>query len=87
MRESVLSNCYLAKQGCFGRFSGVSTVAEIEIAVRDLPDEEFEQVALTVLERLRKTGGLPPLRKFTEKQIRAWIEEDEKDMAAFVAGQ
>ncbi|MFA6176667.1 MAG: hypothetical protein WC765_08835 [Phycisphaerae bacterium] len=65
----------------------MSTVAEIEVAVRDLPDEEFEQVALTVLERLRKTGVLPPLRKFTEKQIRAWIEEDEKDMAAFVAGQ
>jgi hypothetical protein len=65
----------------------MSTVAEIEVAVRDLPDEEFEQVALTVLARLRKTGVPPLLRKFSEKQVRDWIAEDEKDMAAFLAGQ
>lgn len=65
----------------------MSTVAEIEVAVRELPDLEFEQLALTVLERLRKTGNPPSLRKFSEKQIRAWIEEDENDMAAFLAGQ
>lgn len=65
----------------------VSTVAEIEDAVKKLPDKEFEQVAFAVLQRLRKTGSLPPLRKFSEEQIQGWIKEDEKDMAAFKAGQ
>lgn len=65
----------------------MSTVAEIEAAMKKLPDREFEQVAFAVLQRLRKTGSLPPLRKFSEERIQGWIKEDEKDMAAFKAGR
>lgn len=65
----------------------MSTVEEVEAALREMPNDEFEQVARIVFERLRRTGVFPPLRKFTEKQIREWIEEDEKDMAAFIAGK
>ncbi len=66
---------------------GMTTVEEIEVALRDLPAEDFEQVALAVFERLRAQGERPPFRKFTEKQVQAWIDQDEKDMAAFVAGR
>ena len=65
----------------------MSTVAEIEDALSKLPESEFEEVAFVVLERLRKTSHLPPLRTFSESQIRGWIEEDERDMAAIRAGQ
>ena len=65
----------------------MSTVAEIEAAVKNLPDAEFEQVAFTVLERLRKTGGMPLVRRLTQEQVRGWIAENETDMAAFRAGQ
>lgn len=61
----------------------MSTVAEIEAAVKKLPEKELEQVVFTVMERLRKLGNLPPLRKFNPEQVLSWIREDEKDMAAF----
>ena len=65
----------------------MSTVAEIENALNKLPENEFEEVAFVVLERLRKSGHLPPFRQFTEEQVRGWIAEDEADMTAFRAGR
>ncbi len=43
-------------------FPPMSAVAEIEDALNKLPENEFEEVAFIVLERLRKTGHLPPVR-------------------------
>ncbi len=71
----------------FFNFPDMSTVAEIEEALNNLPETEFEEVAFVVLERLRKANHRPPFRTFSESQIRGWIEEDERDMVAIRAGQ
>jgi hypothetical protein len=60
---------------------------EIESAVSRLPDDEFEQIALSVFTRLRSTGRLPQPRNFTAQRVQSWIDQDEADMANFLAGQ
>jgi hypothetical protein len=58
----------------------MTRLAEIESAIDALPPAEKEQLLLFLAARLRAQGGrLPPARKFTPEQIKAWIEEDEAE--------
>ena len=61
----------------------MSNVAEIEDALNKLPENQFAEIAFVVLERLRKSGHLPPFRQFHEEQVWGWMAEDEADMRFF----
>lgn len=53
---------------------------EIEDAAQRLRPEEKRRLFLWLAEQLRADGqGLPSPRSFSVEQMRAWIEEDEKD--------
>jgi hypothetical protein len=59
----------------------MSTLAEIEAAVDQLPPEEKQELLLFLAVRLREERGpLPEPRKFTTEEMAAWIAEDEADM-------
>jgi hypothetical protein len=66
----------------------MSTLSEIEAAVDALPLGEKQELLLFVAARLREQGGqLPVPRKFSRKQLEAWIAEDEADMRRFNDGK
>ena len=59
----------------------MSTLVEIEAAVRGLPPNERQQLLLLVAQSLRDDGApLPEPRKFTSAQMAEWMDEDEQDM-------
>lgn len=61
--------------------SDMSTLTEIESAVDALPAADKQELLLFLAARLRAEGGqLPAPRKFSSKQINAWIAEDEAEM-------
>lgn len=65
-------------------FARMSTLAEIESAVESLPAVEKQELLLFLAARLRAEGGeLPPPRRFTHEEMKAWIKEDEADMERF----
>ena len=61
----------------------MSTVQEIEQAVKVLPEADLEQVLLAVLRRAREKGIQLEPRRFSDEQIAAWVADDEQGMAAF----
>jgi hypothetical protein len=66
----------------------VSKLEEIEAAAEALPPEEKQQLLLFLATRLRAQGlKLPDPRKFSAEQMKAWIAEDEADMARFQRGK
>jgi len=59
----------------------VSTLAEIEVAVDQLPLEEKQELLLFLATQLRaERCSLPEPRKFSKEEMEAWIAEDEADM-------
>jgi hypothetical protein len=59
----------------------VSTLAEIEAAVDQLPPEEKQELLLFLATRLRRErAALPQPQKFSKEEMEAWIAEDEADM-------
>lgn len=59
----------------------MSTLTEIEAAVEALPIAEKQELMLFLAARLRaQSGPLPPPRKFTAEQVKAWVDEDEAAM-------
>jgi hypothetical protein len=59
----------------------MSTLQEIESAVRKLSPAEKQQLLMSVAESLRAEGrSLPEPRRFSASQMQAWLDEDEQDM-------
>jgi hypothetical protein len=62
----------------------MTTLLEIEAAVRQLSRDERQRLLRILAESLCEPGQtLPPPRKFTREEIQAWIDEDEADMKRF----
>jgi len=66
----------------------MNKLSEIEAVVDALPVAEKQELLLFLAARLRaQAGDLPPPRKFSGEQLRAWIAEDEADMQRFRDGE
>ena len=62
----------------------MSTLSEIESAVKALPAREKAELLLFVARQLRAEGApLPEPRLFTPEQLQMWMDEDEEDMRKF----
>lgn len=70
---------------CISHILAMSTVQEIEQAVKALPEPDFEQVLIAVLRRARELGSFSEPRRFSDEQIAAWVDDDERGMEAFRA--
>ena len=65
----------------------MKTLAEIERAVEELPSGEKTELLLFVAQRLREEKApLPEPRRFSDEQLRAWMDEDEEAMRRFRSG-
>ena len=69
----------------FGDASIMSTMKEIENAVKALPEQDFGRVLMSVLSRARELGSLPKPRYFSDEQSTAWTVDDDRSMEAFRA--
>ena len=59
----------------------MKTLAEIELAVEELPTGQKTELLLFVAQRLREEQALlPEPRDFSDDQLRAWMDEDEEAM-------
>lgn len=66
----------------------MSTLAEIEAAVRQLPPDEQRELLLFLARCLRQAGAeLPEPRLFSEEELQAWMDEDEEELRRLRAGQ
>lgn len=58
----------------------MSSLPEIESAIRQLSLEERQRLLLSLAQMLRaETGSLPPPRQFTVEQMKQWMDEDEEE--------
>ena len=65
----------------------MNTLSEIEAVVDTLPVADKQELLLFLAARLREQAGeLPPPRKFSEEQLRAWVAHDEAEMQRFLGG-
>jgi len=72
------SRCSLGSMGNF---------REIESAARRLSAEERRRLLLSLAASLREEARpLPAPRSFTSAEMQSWIEEDERDLAAYRSG-
>jgi hypothetical protein len=59
----------------------MSTLAEIEAAADELPDEQKQELLLYLAARLRSPGlRIPEPRKYSKEQLATWLAQDEEDM-------
>ena len=59
----------------------MTTLAEIEDAIGELPaDQRWELFGTLKARLLGENGPMPEPRDFPPAQVRAWIEEDEADL-------
>jgi hypothetical protein len=59
----------------------MSTLVEIEAAVRGLNPSDKQRLLVLIAQSLRSEGrDLPPPRQFTEDEMRRWMDEDEADL-------
>ena len=66
----------------------MSTLAEIEAAVTDLPAEQKQELLLFLARQLRaESDDLPPPRELSREQIEQWIADDEEGYRRFLADQ
>ncbi len=64
----------------------MNTLAEIEVAVDTLTQEQKEELFLFLAMRLRSgPGDLPPPREFSREQLERWIADDEAGYRRFLA--
>ena len=61
----------------------MSTLEEIEAAVWQLSLQQRQQLLLDLAQNLRQEDSLPEPRQFTLEEMRAWMDEDERDMKRF----
>ena len=65
----------------------MQSLVDIEQAVENLSAEQQAELLLFVAERLRsQQAPLPEPREFSEEQLLAWLDEDERAMERFQAG-
>ncbi len=58
----------------------MSTLLEIEAAVRRLPPNEKQQLLMLVAQSLRMEGqALPEPRQFSAAEMQGWMDEDEQE--------
>ncbi len=57
----------------------MSTLAEIEIAVKLLPPPDKQELLLHIAEQLRSEGALPEPRDIPLETMQQWIAQDESD--------
>lgn len=67
----------------------VTRLQELEAEFESLSLNEQREIIARLLRLMPEPtpSELPPPRKFTEEQIRSWIEQDEADMKAFREGR
>lgn len=66
----------------------MSALADIEVAVDALTEEQKEELFLFLAARLRAgRGELPPPREFSREQLERWIADDEAGYLRFRAGR
>lgn len=58
----------------------VSTIAEIEDAVRKLSEDERAEFLLRIAGSLHLRGAMPEPRIFSKEEMDGWVEEDERAM-------
>lgn len=59
----------------------MSTVPEIERAIRQLSAEDKRRLMFAIASDLRaESGPLPPPRQFTVEEMTGWMDEDEQAM-------
>jgi hypothetical protein len=62
----------------------MSTLSEIELAARNLPDAQKQQLLVVLAQSLRTSGQkLPDPRRFSAAELQGWMDEDEQDMGQF----
>jgi hypothetical protein len=61
----------------------MSTLEEIEQAVKQLSPQQQQELLLRLAHTLREQDALPEPRQFTREQIQEWIREDEEGMKRF----
>lgn len=65
----------------------MQSLVDIEQAVQNLSAEQQAELLLFVAERLRSQQvSLPEPRDFSEAQLKAWLDEDERAMERFRNG-
>ena len=57
----------------------MSTLAEIETAVKQLPSPDKQELLLQIAEQLRSEGALPEPRDISLETMQEWIAQDELD--------
>lgn len=63
---------------------GMSTLAEIESATRQLSLAERQQLLIFIAQMLREEGqSLPEARTFSDAEMQTWMDEDEQDLKQF----
>jgi hypothetical protein len=63
---------------------GMSTLAEIESATRQLAPAERQQLLVFIAKILREEGqSLPEPRGFSPIEMQTWMDEDEQDLNEF----
>ena len=66
----------------------MKTLVEIERAAEELPSAQRTELLLFLAETLRKEQApLPEPRQFSTEQLQTWMDEDEKAMRSFRAGE
>jgi hypothetical protein len=67
---------------------GMSTLVEIEAAARQLSSEEKQRLLVLVAQSLRAEGRpLPEPRRFSDEELKAWMDEDEADLRSLRGGE
>jgi hypothetical protein len=65
----------------------MKTLTEIEQAVEELPSGQKTELLLFVARSLREAQApLPEPRRFSDEQLRSWLDEDEEAMRRFQQG-
>jgi len=79
--------CAVARARIRWQNGTIKTFSEIERAVEELPSGEKTELLLFLAQRLREEQApLPEPRRFSDEQLRAWMDEDEEAMRRFRTG-
>jgi hypothetical protein len=66
------------------QYGSMKTLTEIEQAVEELPSGQKTELLLFVARSLRDAQApLPEPRRFSDEQLRSWLDKDEEAMRRF----
>ena len=69
----------LTPDTCEATTADMSTLAEIESAVKCLPSPDKQELLLHIAEQLRNEGALPEPPDIPMETMQEWIAQDERD--------